>query len=75
MITVVATKRDLQHDAKRRAAEVPPNRIEEAVEGLQAALTSATGDLKIWLQAALQSLQEREQLSKSIPSTKNLKNQ
>jgi hypothetical protein len=75
MITVVATKRELQADARQRAAEVPPNHLQEAAEGLQAALTSAEGDLLIWLQAALQSLQEREQLSKPTARTKQFKNQ
>jgi hypothetical protein len=71
----VARKRELQADAKRQASEVPTNHLQETVEGLQAAIGSATGDLSIWLQAALQSLQEREQLSKPIPSTRRLKNQ
>lgn len=43
---------------------MPPKDVSEALEGLEAALTSAEGDLRIWLQAALQSLQNREQLPK-----------
>jgi hypothetical protein len=71
----VARRRDLERDARQQAAEIPLNRLQEAIEGLEAALSSATGDLRTWLLAALQTLQEREQLSKPTSRTRKLKNQ
>ena len=60
MISVVATKRELQGDARQRAREIPVNHVDEAIEGIEAALQAAEGDLKLWLEAAQAELSKRQ---------------
>jgi hypothetical protein len=59
----VARKRDPQADARQRAAEVPFYAVEETAEALEAAFPFADDKLKTWLQAAVETLKDREQLS------------
>jgi hypothetical protein len=56
-------RRDLEADAKRRAAQVPAYALQEAAEAIEAAVAHAEGDLQVWLQAALEGLRDRQHLS------------
>lgn len=70
MLVSMARKHDLQADARQRAAEVPPREVPEAIAGVRSCLPSATGDLRLWLEAALQALQDREHLPKASTNIK-----
>ncbi len=60
MLVSMARKRDLQADARQRAAEVPAYALQESIQALEAAIPFADGDLQVWLQAAQDELQRRE---------------
>jgi hypothetical protein len=56
----VVRKRELERDARQRAAEIPSYAVQETVEALQAAIPFADDNLKVYLQAALETLRDRE---------------
>jgi hypothetical protein len=60
MICPVASKRELERDARHRAAEVPPKFAGETAEAPETALGYTTGDLKTWLQTAVKVLRDQQ---------------
>jgi hypothetical protein len=56
----VVRRRDIERDARNRARQVPVYNIPESIEAMQSSIEYAEGDLRIWLQAALQELRARQ---------------
>lgn len=64
---LLVRRRDLDADAKRRVAEVPDYALQEATEAVDAAIRPAEGDLRSWLQAALEAQRDLQPLSTVTP--------